>query len=485
MDGKEDRPDDRPDDHPQGDQLSDDDVVPKPLKINKKRHSTNLDTIVRSSSLAVRSSPTVQDLGSRPVNHRMGGSLSIPSSTMRNLENRPVNHRTHGSLSILPSSTIQSLQNGAVVPTRNGSLPRSQSQHGILKKSPTDKVSGKNTLGQGYTATCNSTSSASINPGKDLVSDLMPRQRAQNDDQISSSPSKKGTKVSFDLGQLPQRAVTTGSRLAHLLSPLVDSPTIPTAQAPILVKSDTRAATIGDIPEAETLIQSSEKGLKRHSSIKERLMSRVRNGLNSKPRVSGGVAQKSDGNAAHFREDETRHHGDTITEYHHSENTRHSSGGVSNTSAVNTISSVNSPSLVGSDLDNLLNAFPSPPTTTRKIRRHTSTALSFLQPANIKPIIIVPPPKLSPMNTRPKAIGSAQKLSPMATRRGIGPGAYEYFAGNGAELDAVSEIDNLDSGNGKDFFVAVEMTGTFCRSEHGGARTPYNALEVAVIIDNS
>lgn len=541
----------------QGDQLSDDDAIPKPLKINKKRHSLNLDNLMRSPSLTVPSSPTIQTLRNRPASHRTHGSLSAlpsstmqslqnhsvthrthgslsvpPSSTMQSLQNHSVTHRTHGSLSVLPSSTMQSLQkypdthrthgslslplsstmqslqNRAVIPTRNGSLPRSQSQVGILKKRITEGVNERNALRQGCNPVSNSNASASADSGKRLVDELMPRQRMQNDNQINSSPSRKGTNVSFDLSQLPHRAVTTGSRaLVHIPTPLAESPTIPTALAPFLVKSRPRAftisdipkgesldepkkdlkrrstlkerlmpsSTIGEVPRAEPFDQTSKKDVKRRSSIRERLMSRVRNGITSRPSISGGNARSEDGNTRDLHDGATRHDGVEATPHHRGENARDSSGRHSNASVADTVASVNTLSLFGSDLGHVLAVFPSPPQTPQ-IRATTITSNQSMQR---KPLTFV-------AMSKPAIMRSMRTMRPKLTKLdGIGHAACEYVAMNGADLEAVSEIDNLNSGNGKSFFVAVEIKGTFGRTESKLRRPPFVGIEVAVIIDNS
>lgn len=313
----------------------------------------------------------------------------------------------------------------------------------------------------------------------------MPRTQVQASEQVKSSSSKRKTRVSFDLGRLPQRALSTGSRrFSQLLSPFIDGPIIPIAPTPILTQPRPRAATISDISRSEDLNQNSIQGLKRRSSIRERLMSRVRSGITSKPNsikkasdYNRSARKSDDGSTQDLRHEITRHQSDEATP-HGGETRRDHSNVKSTVSIADTISSVNTTLLFGSELDHVLTEFPSPPKT-----GETTVALT-------------PPPKTATASTASKissntktklsALVSPPSVLKMARKPEKGLlGARGYISMNSAEVNAVSEIDSLDSANGKSFFVAIEIKGTFGQREDWSDVSQYNGLEVAVIIDNS
>lgn len=108
---------------PAADQLSDDEeALPKPLKIIKKRQNKKLDSSIESPSLTIPQLPTVQD-------SKAGAEININDGSS--------------------SSTVQNLQLGPLIPSRNGSLLRSRTHTSILKRSPAlppQSINGIDTL---------------------------------------------------------------------------------------------------------------------------------------------------------------------------------------------------------------------------------------------------------------------------------------------------------------------------------------------------
>lgn len=271
-------------------------------------------------------------------------------------------------------------------------------------------------------------------------------------------------------GKAPLRSVTTGSIApTGLLSPFTEGPLIPLAPTPIVTKYRRRAATTqgpkASLTAYQQVDQSTDQEVKRQSSLKKRLISRVMSGLSSKQPGSHSMKNR-DGSVQEHYEGITRDNSDTstqessnaTTEGYSDGSTRRSSGGTTQESSdgvmssrhASMASSFDAPSIWGSELVHNLAAFPTPPKLTS-------------------------PPTFSSMGTTLDGAEIPEYSSPPS-----------YIAVPGVEINAVSEFSSLNSEDGKGIFVAVELMGNLNQPEDGGNRTAFHhGLEVAVVIDNS
>lgn len=271
-------------------------------------------------------------------------------------------------------------------------------------------------------------------------------------------------------GKAPLRSVTTGSIASTgLLSPFTEGPLIPLAPTPIVTKYRRRAATTQG-PKArltayQQVDQSTDQEVKRQSSLKKRLISRVMSGLSSKQPCSQSMKNR-DGSMQEHYEGITRDNSDTstqessnaTTEGYSDGSTRRSSGGTTQESSdgvmssrhASMASSFDTSSIWGNELVHNLAAFPVPPKLTS-------------------------PPTFSSMGT---TLDGAEIPEYSSTS--------SYIAIPGVEINAMSEFSSLNPEDGKSVFVAVELMGNLNQPEDGGNGTAsHHGLEVATVIDNS
>lgn len=271
-------------------------------------------------------------------------------------------------------------------------------------------------------------------------------------------------------GKAPQRSVTTGSIVpTGLLSPFSEGPLIPLAPTPIVTTYRRRAATAqGPKPSLtayQQVDQSTNQEVKRQSSLKKRLISRVMSGLSSKQPGRHSTNDRDTSVQEHYeritREKShtsldgssngtTEGYSDGSTRRSSSGTTQESSDGVMSLSHASMASSFDASSIWGSELVHGLAAFPAPPTLTS-------------------------PPTFSSMGTTLDGTKISEYTFPS-----------NYIAIPGVEINAVSEFPSLNPEDGKSVFVAVELMGTLNQPEHGANGTAFHhGLEVAVVIDNS
>lgn len=274
----------------------------------------------------------------------------------------------------------------------------------------------------------------------------------------------------FNNDKAPLRSITTGSIVpTGLLSPFTEGPLIPLAPTPIATKYRRRAATAqGPMPSLtayQQVDQSTNQDLKRQSSLKKRLLSRMMGGLSSKQPGShstrdrhGSVQERYEGITRDNSVTSTRESSDGTTEDYSDGSTRRSSGGITQESSdgvmssrhASMASSFDGPSIWGSELVHNLAAFPAPPTLTS-------------------------PPTFTSMGTMLDGVEISEYSSPSS-----------YIAIPGVEINAVSEISSLNYEDGKSIFVAVELMGNLNQPDDGWNGTAFHhGLEVAVVIDNS
>lgn len=294
--------------------------------------------------------------------------------------------------------------------------------------------------------------------------------RAETAELYKTSLGFEASEAHFNNDKAPLRSVTTGSIIpTGLLSPFTEGPLIPLAPTPIVTKYRRRAATTqGPKPSLTTyqqVDQSTNQDLKRQSSLKKRLISRVMSGLSSKQAGShstkdchGSVQVRYEGTTRDISDTSTRESSVGTTEDYSNESTQRSSSGTTQESSNGVMSSrhdsmassFDASSIWGSELVQNLATFPNPPTLTS-------------------------PPTFSSMGTTLDGAEISEHSFPSS-----------YIAIPGVEINAVSEISSLNSEDGKSVFVAVELTGNLNQPEDGGAVTAFqHGLEVAVVIDNS
>lgn len=294
--------------------------------------------------------------------------------------------------------------------------------------------------------------------------------RSETAELSKASRGLEDPRAHFNSGKAPLRSVTTGSIVpTGLLSPFTEGPLIPLAPTPIVTKYRRRAATTqgpkSSLTAYEQVDQPTEQEVKRQSSLKKRLISRVMSGLSSKQPGSystknrdGSVQEHDEGITRDSSDISTQESSNGTTEGYSDGSTRRSSGGITQESSdgvmssrhASIASSFDASSIWGSELVHNLAAFPNPPKLT-------------------------PPPTFSSMGTTVDGAEIPEYSSPSS-----------YIAIPGVEINAVSEFSSLNSEDGKSVFVAVELMGNLNQPEDGGNGTAFHhGLEVTVVIDNS
>lgn len=378
-----------------GHHLSEQDDTPMPLRISKKREPENPDHYWRQRSTTIATSPTLPNL------------------------------RT--------------------VPTRQTSLPKSQTQLGILRKGnaafsaqlssemhPLRVPKQRNTT----------TTITSINPDQTHPRGTTPPPSVQDALSVEND-------VSFGINKTPHRANTTGSVLSsELLNPFNEGPLNPPAPTPFLPRSRSTATVRQESKREVTKRDHDEhpasQGLSRRISLRGRFISRVMNGLTSRQNTG-----QHDGSIKEHKEIVQQNHDKSTMKHHdqlsrqHSSRSKHSRANSTVTSGVHSINS--------SILDSEPSAFPSPPTTTNIISPTMYPSMATLRAESV-------------------ISGSSQ--------------ACEGVAIVGAEISVVPEAKYLESEDAQSVFVAVEIKGTLNEPEDGD-NPQRHGLEVAVVIDNS
>ncbi|MCJ1428243.1 hypothetical protein MMC29_006151, partial [Sticta canariensis] len=389
----------------------------------------------------------------------------------------PDHYRRQRSITIAPSSTLQSLR---TVPSRQTSLPRSQTQPGILgERTGMSSARGSNEMHslhvpkqRNTTATVSApnpvTSAYPVKPYHHGTTPPTPLQGSSkhlsNENTVPKARKKlKENKFTFSIDKTPHRARTIGSILStELLSPFNNGPLIPAAPTPLVTRSRSSATARqgfnGDVKTYERNDQAACQGLSRRVSLRGRFMSRVMSGLTSRQNISF-VPTEHDGRTKDHKEitqkphdETTMKHRDEIAPKHGEETSRHPSGGSTLNRTNSTASSgLYSNSLIGSVLDNTLLAFPTPPMISTMTSPTTNPSMA-------------------------------------TTRAGIVmPGSSPTFEGTavvGAEITTVAETTHLESEDARSVFVAVEIKGTLSQPEDAGDPR-HHGLEVVVVIDNS
>lgn len=370
-----------------------------------------------------------------------------------------------------------------VVPSRNSSISGSRTTAEFQRVDSTASSSqcSNDTLNvhkRGLTKISNSCSNKSIQQENFRSRNAMAQfhglqatwDRGETAELSKASRGFEDSGAHFNNDKAPLRSVTTGSVIpTGLLSPFTEGPLIPLAPTPIVTKYRRRAATTqGPKPSLtayQQVDQSTNQDIKRQSSLKKRLISRVMSGLSSKQAGShstkdyqGSVQERHEGTTRDISDTSTRESSVGTTEDYSNGSTQRSSSGTTQESSNGVTSwrpdsmasSFDASSIWGSELVHNLAAFPNPPTLTSA-------------------------PTFSSMGTTLDGAEMSERCS-----------SSSYIAIPGVEISAVSEISSLNSEDGKSVFVAVELTGNLNQPEDGGNVTAFHhALEVAVVIDNS
>ncbi len=281
------------------------------------------------------------------------------------------------------------------------------------------------------------------------------------------------SRVGLGIERPPTRSVTTGSiDPSGLSNKFIDGPLISLAPTPLVFQRRPRAATTQgpnlDRRRDEHVDQSTNPDVKRQSSFKRRLISRVMSGLTSKQNTNhsamaqdGSIQGRCTGITRETSVRGTQGSSNGITQEisdgsTQDSSTRESSGGFTRSRVGSAASSVNTTSVWGSELENSLATFPTPP-------------------VNISPLALKSQPTFSSMAT---TLNGAAMSECCPTSK--------YVAIPSIEINAVSELTNLNSEDGKSIFVAVEVEGILNQAKDGENKSRlHHALEVAVIIDNS
>lgn len=370
-----------------------------------------------------------------------------------------------------------------IVPRRNSSIlgVRTTAEFQHVDSAASSSHCSNDTLNvhkRGLTKLSSSCSNKSIQQEKFRSRNLMAQfhglqetwNRGETAELSKASRGFEDTGAHFNIDKAPLRSVTTGSIIpTGLLSPFAEGPLIPLAPTPIVTKYRRRAATTQcpkpNLTAYHHVDQSTNQDLKRQSSLKKRLISRVMSGLSSKQAGShstkdchGSVQECYEGITRDISDTSTRESSIGTTEDYSIGSTQRSSSGTTQESTNGVMSSrhdsmassFDASSIWGSELVQNLAAFPNPPTLTS-------------------------PPTFSSIGTTFDGAEISEHCSPSS-----------YIAIPGVEINALSEISSLNSEDGKSVLVAVELTGNLNQPEDGGNVTaPHHGLEVAVVIDNS
>lgn len=370
---------------------------------------------------------------------------------------------------------------GFVVPRRKSSISGSRTTTEFQRADSTASSSqcSNDTLNvhkRGQTKLSNSCSNKSIQQASFRSRNAMAQfhglsetwDRGQTAEFSKASRGFEDSGAHFNNDKAPMRSVTTGSIIpTGLLSPFTEGPLIPLAPTPIATKYRRRAATTqGPKPSLtayQQVDQSTNQDVKRQSSLKKRLISRVMSGLSSKQAGSHSTkdcqGSVQEGTTRDISDTNTRESSVETTEDYSNGSTQRSSNGTTQESSNGVLSWRHdsmassfdaSSSIWGSELVQNLAGFPNPPTLTSA-------------------------PTFSSMGTTLDGAEISENCSPSS-----------YIAIPGVEISAVPEISSLNSEDGESVFVAVELTGILNQPEDGGNITAFHhALEVAVVIDNS
>lgn len=381
----------------------------------------------------------------------------------------PDDCRRQRSTTVAAAPTSQTLR---TVPTRQTSLPRSQTRIDILGENPAaSSAQRSNEMHSLHIAKHRDTTTAtSVNPDRAYPRATAPPTGMQGGGQLfnenalpESNKRLKENTLTLNIDKVPQRASTTGSILSsELLSPFNDGPLIPPAPTPLVTRSRSsataRQGSNRDVIKHEHDDQPAHQGISRRVSLRERLMSRVMNGLTSRPNASHELMEHDGSSKKHneitqeyWDESTTKYRGE-IAPKHRDETSRQRSGWSTHKRANSTVSSnLNSNSVVDSILDNTLSAFSAPPTIT-----------NFTAPTTF--------PSMATVGAGVEMPKSSQ--------------AFEGVAIVGAEINTLAETAYLECEDAQSVFVVVEIKGILNQPEDGH-EPQRHGLEVAVVIDNS
>lgn len=383
--------------------LSKQDDTPMPLRISKKREATNSDHDQRQHAITNVTSPTLQTL------------------------------RT--------------------VPSRQTSLPRGDTQPGVLReKSNVSSAQWSNEIHSLHVPKQRNTTMASaanaIKPDKTYHCGTAPPTRVQGCSLLSSE-----NDAPFSVERTQKRANTTGLILSSELqiSPFHDGPLIPPAPTPLVTRSRSFATVMHgskrEITKEEPDDQPANQGISRKDSLRGRFMSRVMNGLTSKQKTSHAPMEHQEITQLHSDEITTKHR-DEIAPKRGDQPSRQRSGRSTHNHAIRTVPSrLNSSSLI----DTTLSAFPTPP------------MIATMTPSTTYP-------SMATTHAAIEMPGSSH--------------AFESVAVVGAEINVIAETIHLESEDAQSVFVAVEIKGTLNEPEDK-SNLKQHGLEVGVVIDNS
>lgn len=234
-----------------------------------------------------------------------------------------------------------------------------------------------------------------------------------------------------------KRALTVPSTCTTgLLNPFPDRPSIPLAPTPSISSRQRRAVTLEESHHSRDPEFSLEQAIGNQPSLKQSWVSRVMNGLTNRPKASYGAEQPGERvNPLHK----------ALPNISYPPNQPHPVR-----SRSDTISSIENESILGGDLDTVIAAFPTPPSS------------SVTSPTTLA----------SPETSRIDWVTALRKPDDVPVI--------------GAELSIIPELSKLSSNGGQSMYVAIEIAGVVAplATTYGTPLNPHR-LDVAVIIDNS
>lgn len=238
-----------------------------------------------------------------------------------------------------------------------------------------------------------------------------------------------------------RRALTVPSTCnTRLLNPFPDRPSIPLAPKPSISSRQRRAVTseephlsLAKLREPEIPL---EHALGRQPSVKQSWVSRMMNGLTNRPKASYAASQPGERVYALHK---------ALPNILYPSNQLHPVR-----SRSDTISSIENESILGGDLDTVIAAFPTPPSSSVT----SPTTLASPEISQIDWVTALRKPEDVPVI--------------------------------GAELSIIPELSKLRSDDGQSMYVAIEIIGVVAPlATTYGMPLSSQRLDVAVIIDNS
>lgn len=373
-------------------------LTPQPLHIYKRRHQRNL-------SASSECLPMMSDEPESPTSSRQP---SVQKS------------RTQIDLSRRKSSSC-----------RDGTIEEPLNVRKQRRSDPVHAASGNTAAGKLFGVTL---SYPPARPRRRGEYDVAPSMRDLNLMYGANNPVSRGPFTHKRALTVPSTCTTS------LLNPFPDRPSIPPAPTPSIASCQRRAVTLEESQHSLAKLRDPEfcleQAISNQPPLKQSWVSRVMNGLTNRPKASYGAAQLGERvNPLHK----------ALPNISYPSNQPHPVR-----SRSDTISSIENESILGGDLDTVIAAFPTPPSS------------SVTSPTTLA----------SPEISRMSWVTALRKPEDVPVI--------------GAELSIIPELLKLSSNGGQSMYVAIEIAGVVAplATTYGTPVNPHR-LDVAVIIDNS